>query len=105
MQHVAGRSFSLTESINSHIVGCLVNPTSNADIKLSKKSGGTETTLAYFRLASNGSLSYRNTANDGSFSGALNASFSVGDMVILTAPSPADATLADIYVTLIGTVS
>jgi len=105
MQHVVGRAFSLSTAINDIKAGCLVNPTANADIKLSKKSGGTETVLAYLRLATNGSLSYRNSTNSDVFSGSLNAAFSVGDFVILTAPATAVADLADIYVTLIGTVS
>ena len=105
MQHVAGRAFSLSSAINDIKAGCLVNPSGSADVKVSKKSGATTTSLTHLRFATDGTVSFRNSDNSGTFSGILTASFSVGDMVIINAPASADSTFADIYITLIGTVS
>lgn len=110
LQHVVGRNFSLSQTVSNFKVGCLVNPTGAPVIKLSKISGGVTTDIMCFKLqVVTGvlTLTYRNSTNTADINAlsASNAAFLVGDMLVLTAPASADATLADIYVTLIGTVS
>ena len=71
------------------------------------KAGTAATASAVFTIRKNGAsigtVTLAASATTGTFSGAA-ASFVAGDVLTILAPSPADATLADIGITLAGTV-
>jgi hypothetical protein len=105
LRHVVARAFSLTATASSHKLLVGTNPGANADIKFSKVSGGTTTILMYIRVATNGTITYRDASNAAALTTLATTAFAVGDQLLITAPASADSTMADIYVTLVGTVT
>lgn len=76
----------LTSLPGSHFA-ILTNPTSTMTFALSKKSGGSTTSI--------GSVAF-NTSGVASVTFAADISFIPGDLLIITCPSPQDATGADV---------
>jgi len=62
------------------------------------------TASATFTMLKNGisfgTINFAAAANTATFTVAADTTFDVGDRLTITAPSPADATLADVFMTL-----
>jgi hypothetical protein len=75
---------------------CLTNPTATATFTLKKlTAGGVTTTIGTFAISTSGVFTFTST-------GGAAQSFAIGDSLLIVTPSPADATLADVAITLAG---
>lgn len=75
---------------------CLTNPAATATFTLKKlTAGGVLSTIGTFVISTSGVFTFAST-------GGLAQSFAIGDSLLIVTPSPADATLADVAITLAG---
>jgi hypothetical protein len=91
---VAPRGFTIPSGASGAAVAG-VAATGSTTYTLAKTSGGVTTTIGTITWAASGTV--------GTVSITANTTFIAGDVLSLTAPSTADATLANIAVTLAGT--
>lgn len=91
--HAAARAISFPANFGASKGKCLTNPTSTAAFDV-KKNGSSIGTIS---INTSGVFTFTT-------SGGTAQSLAVGDVLTVIAPSPADATLADVAYTLIATI-
>jgi hypothetical protein len=74
--------------------GCIVNPTATFTAVVKKLSGGVQTDIGTMGISTGGTLSFITSATD----------FAAGDSIQFFGPASADASITDIWWTILGAV-
>jgi len=90
MVFTAARTFTLPINLTGSVGSVGVNPTGAVTLSLQKNA----TSIGSINISTSGVVTFTFTAA---------VSFAVGDKLVVMTPTPQDATLADVSVTLIGT--
>ncbi len=75
--------------------GCLINPTATFTAIVKKLSGGIQTSIGTMIISTSGDVSFSVTATD----------FAAGDSILFFGPASADASVQDIWWTILGAVA
>lgn len=98
IQFTTVRAFSVLDGFKGCGAASLVNATANATFAISKiERNGSTTPLGTVVLATDGSSSFTQTVSG-------NMEFLVGETLTITAPDPQDTTLADISISIAGSL-
>lgn len=95
--YVAPVGFSIVAGTTGHVARAIVAPTASATLKVQKSSAGVLTDI--------GTIAFGIGATVATVTITSATSFAVGDLVIVRAPASPDATLADVAVSIMGTLS